>query len=372
MPVFYFPVEGLELTQPWNIGSVTVYPADSPPPVLLPALRQAQANSPAQAFAALLEAKDPPSKRALIEVPAQSKEIAWTTASIALDVLRVYQHVGNEWLRVTEFGLPGQVRSFTVVYGQVQDDERVGLGVWAPGDATGWSFDDEQHKAWTQSKAFQFVASAVGQDDTNEGQRRALIGVELLSLAILELRPAAVVLNVVAALEALLLEERPSSQTYTLAQRGAYFGCGRYENSLCGRERDTCPFLGLDPSKESERRQLKQSIERTRSEPGWRCAEFLRIIDWYEDRSGIVHGKATRVPDRTASRAEFWVMRWHIEAILEWIADHPDDPVGDLERAIRALPSPPDWEAIIAAERAAEEASGASYLPLKKSVAGDG
>lgn len=150
--------------------------------------------------------------------------------------------------------------------------------------------------------------------------------------------------ELVGALEAWLLPERGTGLTYRLARAVAFFGCGRQNDDLCGRHRDTCPCLALDPGRTSERNKLK--LLRTEgTEPPWRCAEWHRVVDWYEDRSGVVHGSGQVISYKDASNALYWVCRNLAEPILQWLADHPTDPVAALDEAIAALPPAPDREA---------------------------
>jgi hypothetical protein len=190
------------------------------------------------------------------------------------------------------------------------------------------------------------VAAAVD-GASSDGGRRALIGAQLLSQAILDHRPAIKMLSVVTALEAMLLKRETHSQTMRLARHVVFFGCGRHHSSLCGRDRPTCPYLALNPGSSGDRKKLMRLAELGSTESGWRCSEWFRAVDWYKIRSAIAHGDGHAVSARDADTAEYWVLKYLTEPILDWLAEHPDDPVVALEERIGALPLPADWEATL-------------------------
>ena len=72
-------------------------------------------------------------------------------------------------------------------------------------------------------------------------------------------------------------------------------------------------------------------------------------MDWYDARSDAAHGDPTAVDIREADAAEYWVCRYLMEPILDWLRTHPDDPVGALEREVDTIESPEPWEEMVAA-----------------------
>jgi hypothetical protein len=94
----------------------------------------------------------------------------------------------------------------------------------------------------------------------------------------------------------------------------------------------------------AERNQLKQ-LRIQGARPPRRCAEWHRVVDWYEDRSGVVHGSGPVISYKEASNALYWVCLNLTEPILQWLTEHPTDSVAALDAEIAALPPAPDWEA---------------------------
>ena len=81
--------------------------------------------------------------------------------------------------------------------------------------------------------------------------------------------------------------------------------------------------------------------------PPWLCSEWHRVVDWYDLRSDVVHGAGPTVTYKDASNALFWALKYLTEPMVCWLSEHPNDPVGDLDRAIADLPPAPDWEKVL-------------------------
>ncbi|HEX2322304.1 MAG TPA: hypothetical protein VHJ18_25260 [Streptosporangiaceae bacterium] len=178
----------------------------------------------------------------------------------------------------------------------------------------------------------------------DEGARRALLGVQLLSQAILEYRPAFKILNLVIALESMLLERNHGPQTLRLLRRATYFTCGRAYDSMCGRDRAACQFLALDPAIRGDRQQLDWLRRLAEMGPPWRCSEWLSYAHWYDLRSSVAHGDDEPVTAEEASQAEYWIFMWAVEPLLQWLVEHPGNPVEELDQALAALEPVPDWQ----------------------------
>lgn len=329
---YWIPVEGLTVRTRWPIGAVTLCPSED-------ALGRLQEQSDAEwgeRFAPFLAEIQAGS---VAEVVAQDADEAIDLVGQAIDLLRVFQHVRHFTTDLAQFGLPGDLRHEAIHFARVTADD-IGYGVRSRGQARGWTFSDPE--AWPQAKVFLAVARAIGRDDVSEGHRRALIGSQLLSEALLEQRGTFRMVALVSALEAWLLPRAGTAQTFRLARAVAYFGCGRHDNDLCGRGRETCPYLELDPDNSSDRRRIRQLREKG-AEPPWRCSEWHRVVDWYEVRSDVVHGAGPDISFREATNALYWTARYLAEPILEWLVAHPDDPIGELEAAFSSLPTAPDW-----------------------------
>ena len=331
------PIQGLTVPVDWTVGPVRVRPVDD----ALAELRgDHEANRTDDWFDDLVQ-EHKTGALAYADAPDIGNAIA--LVSQAVDVLRLYQHVRYWTTQLTHFGLAGEVGRGVVPYAELESD-RPGRGVLNRGDAIGWTFAEQDN--WADEPLFHWVAAAIGSTSPTEAQRRALVGVQLLSQGLVEQRDTFKLVSVVTALEAWLLPRRRTSQTYRLARAIAFFGCGRHEGRLCGRDRDTCPYLELDPDKETDRARLRVLRERG-WRPPWRCSEWHRVVDWYDERSDIVHGSPPSTSDRAASTALYWVVRQLTEPILQWLFEHPADPTGALEEAMGALPPGPDWETIL-------------------------
>ena len=137
-----------------------------------------------------------------------------------------------------------------------------------------FTLNQEAHTIWNDSAVFPSVAALVGTNPAAEGHRRVLVGVQLLSQAILEHRPAFKILNLVIGLESMLLERRRQSQGFRLARRAAdIFTCSRRGGSMCGRDRSSCQALALDPESEANRESLKRFRKLAEMDTWWRCSE---------------------------------------------------------------------------------------------------
>jgi len=157
-------------------------------------------------------------------------------------------------------------------------------------------------------------------------------------------------LGVVAALEAwLLVRQNKGPQTNRLARHTAWFGCAVQERNLCGRARPICPYLHIDPAAKKAGERLKTLRRLGNARADWRCSEWHRVMDWYDARSGVAHGDPSSVEPSEAKSAEFWVIHYLMEPILEWLAAHETDPIGDLEHNLGQIGSPASWEAMLSA-----------------------
>jgi hypothetical protein len=336
MPTFLVPIEGLTTLADWKVGPVVVRPAAE----ALNNARQGRALSNVEWFDELIAEQK---SGAFATVEAADLDAAIDLVAQAVDVLRVLQHVRYFTSQLTQFGIAGDVGRGVVSYIQVEGAQ-VGRGFSRRGNPLGWTFSDPDE--WDRSPVFQWAASAIGASSPSESQRRALVGIQLLSQALVEQRGTFKMVELVGALEAWLLPRQASGQTFRLARAVAFFGCGRHDNDLCGRSRETCPYLQLNPARDAERRELKR-LRIKGALPPWRCSEWHRVVDWYDDRSAVVHGSGPIISYKDASNSLYWVCRYLTEPILQWLADHTTDPVTALEAEIASLPPGPDWESML-------------------------
>jgi hypothetical protein len=338
MPNFYTPIPGLTVVTPWHVGPVTFMPVDE-------GLAEVEsANRESQPLTGFSDSVREANAGAIARTETADKDAAFERVASAVDVLRIFQHVHYYTSKLPHFGMPGDLPSAGAIYA-VTGGERPGYGYGHRGEFVGWTFSDAA--VWPSDATFNAVASAIGDDGAREGMRRALIGIESLSAALVEQRPTLKMVGLVTALEAWLLPRTTIAQTYRLARSAAFFGCGGHSGDLCGRARDTCLYLSLEPDAKADRAQLKRL--RDHRDVPWLCSEWNRVVDWYDVRSDVVHGAGPRISTRQADQSLFWVLRYLARPILDWLVTHPTSPVDDLDQAMHALPRSPDWERLLGA-----------------------
>jgi hypothetical protein len=243
---------------------------------------------------------DEPEHGTVAQVDTSDVDEALDLVTLATDFLRVFQKKGARF-RTTMFGLPGQVYRSNVRYFTV--GEEGGPAFRNRGEVLGSTLNEETHAAWQASRTFASLAAQVGADGPlDEGARRALLGVQLLSPAVLEHRPAFKILNLIIALESMLLERNHGPQTLRLLRRATYFTCGRAYDSMCGWDRAACQFLALAPAIRGDRQQLDWLRRLAEMGPPWRCGEWLSYAHWYDLRSSVTHGDDEPVPLKRRAR----------------------------------------------------------------------
>ncbi len=335
VPQFLIPIDGLSVEADLIVGPITVGPG----PAALALLRSTQPDR------ALLEHHDSifkdVSTTAFAVLSADDRESAFEQVAVAVDLLRLYQHVRYWDFPIGQFALAGDLGHGVLPFGQIEDG-RGGQGWIRRGQHLGWTFKVTDQ--WGADSPFARLAESIGDPDLSEGARRALTGIHYVSQAIAIDKAAFKIVALVTALEAWLLPRRGTAKTFRLARAVSFFGCGRHDSNLCGRTRDTCPYLALDPGRDADRRQLRH-LRSDGHRPPWLCSEWHRVVDWYDLRSDVVHGDGCVVDSKEASSALFWVIRYLTEPILDWLETHAHDPIGALEQAIAQLPAAPDWEA---------------------------
>jgi hypothetical protein len=224
VPTFHVPIEGLTVPADWAIGPVVVRPAAE----ALNDLRDAQPWGVDRLEKVVAEQVS----GAIAVVVADEIDAALDLISQAVDVLRVLQHVRHVTSQLTQFGIAGDVSHGAVAYLSTDGEQR-GQGFSRRGEAIGWAFSDPDE--WANAPTFQWAASAIGAISPSESQRRALIGIQLLSQSLLEQRGTFKMVELVGALEAWILPRQAGGQTFRLARAIAFFGCGRHNGNLCGR-----------------------------------------------------------------------------------------------------------------------------------------
>jgi hypothetical protein len=328
VPRFLIPVEGLQLQSPWRVGPVVL-----PDPLSVEVLVRSRLDlSPGPRAGFHQETFDLLRRWSAAEVDANDLDGAVAVVRDGLDLLRVFQQTRSNGDPPT-FGLPGDVRLTHLRY--LRLDATGGVGFSHTGGVIGADFPDGEREHWVAAR-FAEAAELVGCADLSPGPAQLMLGVRLLSQAVLEPRPPMRLLATVIATETLL----GRGKMYQLARRAAFLTCGRPEGNLCGRARPACPFLTLDPTNERDRGRLKTREIQARADPGARCSEWLDFVGRYDDRSGIAHGEPGRdVPEQDADSDLHWATHWLLPAALPWLLDHRGDAVGDLDIAISQLPA---------------------------------
>lgn len=342
MTTFLLPVEGLTVAEPWRLGPVTLHTEGSLADRLSEDAASRVLGAPDPTSAHDLAREVFTSEACIAEVEAPNVDAALDALTTVTDLLRVFQHVRYTISRTTAFGLPGQVYRSTVRYLRV--GPQAAEGFRHRGEILGWTFTADAIRAWRDSPVYPLLADACATEDVDPGPRRALLGVQLLSQAILEHRPPFKLLALAMALETMLLDQAPSGQALRLARRAAFLTCGRPGGSLCGRDRDSCCCLTLDPAEDSDRRALQRVRKLADVDTRWRCSEWLRYQHWHDLRSAVVHGDLKTADEEQIAEAEYGVLRWLTEPLLQWFLDHPVDPLADLDRELQALPPVPSWQ----------------------------
>jgi hypothetical protein len=333
-PNVYVPIEGLAVVDPFPVGIVTFRSADDVVALL-------GVTAPTYVHADFRRLVRQGNVTAFAEVPRNDVTQAVELASQAVDVLRIYERHDHDWAMHGQFGVASQLRT-TQVPCITAGPGALGVTVVPESHFTGTKID---HLAFADDDLFQWLAASIGEPAPSEGQRRALIGLEMLSEAVIA-PPRAAAVALVTALEAWLKPERDGPLTYTLARAVAYLGCSSHSSVQCGRGRDTCPYLAYNLTDARITKNLKR-LRSIGADPPWRCAEWQITVDWYELRSDIVHGRRPEIDRREIANQVHRGYRRLAIPILRWLADHPDDPIGDLDAAIARLPDAPDWEAIL-------------------------
>jgi hypothetical protein len=341
---FLLPIQGLTIFEPWQIGVVRLHPGSDAQSVVGSEADHLFSNEIVGDLSVDVAAEL--ARGTVAEVESSDIDTALDLVTVSTDLLRVFQRIRFGMATTTMFGLPGQVFSSNVRY--LVAGDKPGPGNRNRGDVLGWTFSSDALAKWRDSPALTSVAALVGTNEPlEEGPRRARLGVQLLSQAILEHRPAFKILNLLIALESMLLERSSVSQSFRLARRAAYFTCGRPDDSLCGRDRPSCQCLKLDPGANADRTAIKRLRQLADIDVRWRCSEWLTYQTWYGLRSSVAHGDDAQITRQEASRAEFWILRWLTEPVLLWLMEHPAAPLAALDADLSELQPVPAWQALI-------------------------
>jgi hypothetical protein len=217
------------------------------------------------------------------------------------------------------------------------------------------------------SREFHYLHRALSSDSRSEGEERAIQGCWYFAKSVRELDDGISMFLASAAIEAWILPKF-QGRSLNAARAIAWFSCLE-PGDLCGRDRNPCPYLLLDPGRkedldrlyklkelgnerESLARVVKRNPERFIKSPadGWTCAQWSRGAKWYDLRSAVAHGRAAR-EDSDDTEAErhnkrFWIATRVLNPILNWLEEHPATPAEDLLKALSDLQRPGNWDVI--------------------------
>ena len=342
---YLIPIDGLKIPRQWKVGRVTLHPGNAGPDLIrdVPPV-EVEGDFYRDGVHELLEsAKD----STIAEVPGGSDvDAAIDELRSSLDVLRLFQ-LSRQTIQSTSFGLPGDVLASRIGYIAIWENSAPGHRF--VGEYLGFTFTEDSYDDWASSTAFQFLSDSLADPSSTEGAHRAVAGASLLARAATEHRSDLKMLSVMAALEAWLLNRHSGPQTFRLARHVTWFGCGLPGDNLCGRDRPICAYLHLSPNNSCDRSRLSSLRVLGNTHVAWRCSEWHRVMDWYDARSDAAHGVPNAVDAREASSAEYCVLHYLMEPILNWLREHPQAPVADLEAMIDAVEEPDRWQEMIEA-----------------------
>jgi hypothetical protein len=330
------PIEGLKVPCRWQVGDVVFHPGIEAASVLgdVPEIEVFRS-----AGEILASAHD--SSIAEVTGPDDIEE-ALDLVQASLDALRLLQF-RRALVRPTSFGLSGDIYQSRIFYVKVA--ERSGVGGHFRGERPGTGLSMQAYDEWHSLPAFRFLNEALADRNASEGARRACMGTTFFARSSVEHRPDLKLLGAISALDAWLGSSKAPVKR-RLSRRVVWFGCARECGNLCGRNRPVCAYLYLDLGEQGKL--LSAAEIRGEENLTVRCSEWHQFIESYDLRSSVAHGDRVEVPYRLANEAVYRVSHVLAEPVLEWLGEHRDDPVGDLDRVIAAVPAPDGWSGTIA------------------------
>ena len=227
------------MTKAWTVGPVNLLPKEE-------ALRDVDYSASSSPLVKLFT--DPLEKlgaETFGQVDAQDLDAGINLVAQAIDLLRVFQHVRCGMIKPTLFGLPTEIGHAVVPYIVATTGTQARLGFTHKGERLGWTFSDDD--AWQGAQVYHWIGRAIGQPDATESQRRSLIAVQSLSKAIVDPRSTMKMVQVVIALEALLLDDAWTGQTFKLARTSPILDVGARKATSAGGRRITARILRLTP-----------------------------------------------------------------------------------------------------------------------------
>lgn len=324
---YLVPVVDLVLTCEWQVGPVRFLPRGMTHALIAAQRRQnREAGMPDwynerldQGLAAEMD------QSVVAEVTCGEPREAYSHVADALAVLRLLQHqrVPTVDTDLQTFGLPGQVAKWHVNFIDLLAGP--GEGFFRGGAAPGWAFGEDDYRAFESDAGLQFLSRALAKRQRSPIEQRGILGARLLSTSTLEQDPDQKLLAAVMALEVLIGDDRRGPKKFRLARRQAFLACSVPQNSMCGRDRASCPYLGLDPDIKADADRLDELRSRAERDVRVRCSEYLRMIELYDARNRTIHDGTVGADLKTVRSSLYAIYRWLIPRVYDWYAAHPAD-----------------------------------------------
>ena len=323
---FLLPIPSLKVANSWHLGTVTIHPASELDRLAKPIVRGVVGSFEREVLSRL-------SAGSIAEVRAPCAEAAIEAAHNAIDVLRVFSRwYTRQSAHVPDFGMVSVHEMQPIMY-LVADG--TGVGFHSSGKPYGFELPADAELSWSSEPAFAAIAEAINQAPgaLSEGLRRAVVGTRLLARALSAPTAAVQLVGFMTALEALLMQD--DSGRYRLAQHASYLTCFAGADWRCRERESPCIFLTIDPGTGAGRKQLKAAAD---GPVNWVCTVWSWYNRWYQRRNDLVHGKAIAVHSDEVQHATYWLVGYALPEILRWLIAHHDDPIGQLEVVLQALP----------------------------------
>jgi hypothetical protein len=152
------------------------------------------------------------------------------------------------------------------------------------------------------------------------------------------------------AIEVVLGESAWRTKKYGLARRAAFLSCSVPQNSMCGRDRNACPYLALRVNSDGgAQRALGEFVRRARRDSRVQCSRYLEFLRFYEARNAAIHGGTSGLTFDDVKGLSWRVNQWLVPRLLVWSAEHPAGDIGAIEEDIATAvanrppaPIPPD------------------------------
>jgi len=330
-------IEGLFTARTFRIGPVTIYRSISE----LPFHKEVSWDRPFESTFVPTDDQE----RAIACIKAGSRDDAILGIQQALAVLRVFQFGEATFANYFHFGLQGEISRKSINY-LVHNEGKASAGFVRSGLHLGYQLTNESIERWEcESRALQFAAEAIGDLNPSEGAKLALAGIEYFSRSILTTEPELRVLLIIAGLESMLTEDSKSPQSFDLARYLTFFSC--WKIGECSKlNGEPCAYLIFDPNKDLVL--LKQLKALAEVDPAWRCSEWLNFHEWYDRRSGFVHGNPYSADVDEVINIDYWAYHQYAVPILEWLVGHKESPMADLKAEVNALEAREiDWRLIV-------------------------